>query len=137
MDLKVFDCEEQILQLVTDRKMLDTVIVSSFYQMTLEAIRELSPEIRTAILVENNASDTVRDAIRIEAYAINPKFKILTDDIIQEAHGAGLSVFPWTVNDEESMTSLLERGVDGLITDDPAKAVRIIRTAMNAEHIGP
>ncbi len=134
MDLKVFDYEEQILRLVEDRGMIETVIVSSFYQMMLEAMRELSAEIRTAILVEHDASDSVRDAIRIEASAINPEFNILTDEIIRDAHRAGLSVFPWTVNNEESMTSLLKRGVDGLITDDPAKAVQIIKTSLNAEH---
>ncbi|MFQ5834170.1 MAG: glycerophosphodiester phosphodiesterase [Candidatus Thorarchaeota archaeon] len=137
MDLKVFDYEEQILRLVEKRGMVGTVIASSFYQMTLEAMRELSTEIRTAILVEHDASDSVRDAIRIEANAINPKFNILTDEIIHETHGAGLSVFPWTVNSEESMTSLLKREVDGLITDDPAKAVQIVKTLLNAEHAKP
>ena len=43
----------------------------------------------------------------------------VTKAMVRHAHRAGLDVIPWTVNDEPTMTSLMDAGVDGLITDYP------------------
>lgn len=42
-----------------------------------------------------------------------------TPELVKHAHHAGLAVIPWTVNDKPTMESLLDAGVDGLITDYP------------------
>ncbi|MGN6676260.1 MAG: glycerophosphodiester phosphodiesterase [Streptosporangiaceae bacterium] len=38
--------------------------------------------------------------------------------VIQRAHAAGLQVHIWTVNDRDMMNSLLDLGVDGIMTDE-------------------
>jgi glycerophosphoryl diester phosphodiesterase len=40
-----------------------------------------------------------------------------TAPLIARAHAAGLQVHIWTVNDRQLMTSLLDRGADGIISD--------------------
>ena len=42
--------------------------------------------------------------------------------MIRRAHARGLKVYVWTINDPVQMSVMLSRGVDGLITDDPALA---------------
>ncbi len=42
-----------------------------------------------------------------------------TPALVAEAHAAGLEVIPWTINDPATMASLIDAGVDGLITDYP------------------
>ena len=37
-----------------------------------------------------------------------------------------MPVYVWTVNDIDTMLAMLELGVDGLITDDPALTVEVI-----------
>lgn len=43
----------------------------------------------------------------------------VTRSMVRDAHRAGIEVIPWTVNDRPTMVSLMEAGVDGLITDYP------------------
>jgi glycerophosphoryl diester phosphodiesterase len=42
-----------------------------------------------------------------------------TPAMVAEAHAAGLAVVPWTVDDPATMASLIDAGIDGLITDYP------------------
>ncbi len=51
----------------------------------------------------------------------------VTAAMVDEAHGAGLTVIPWTVDDVPTMASLMDAGVDGLITDYPDR----LRTLMS------
>ena len=43
----------------------------------------------------------------------------VTRAMVDEAHAAGLGVVPWTVDDKPTMSSMMDKGVDGLITDYP------------------
>jgi glycerophosphoryl diester phosphodiesterase len=42
-----------------------------------------------------------------------------TPALVAEAHDSGLTVIPWTVDDPPTMASLMDAGVDGIITDYP------------------
>ena len=46
--------------------------------------------------------------------------KIVTPDFVEKAHLRGLQVHVWTVDDYKEMNDLLDMGVDGLMTDEPA-----------------
>lgn len=47
--------------------------------------------------------------------------------VIDYAHKYGLAVQYWTINDEEDIRTLISRGADAIITDDPELADRIVR----------
>ena len=44
---------------------------------------------------------------------------------IAAAHQHGMPVWAYTVNDEATMRTLIESGIDGIETDDPSLAVRV------------
>ncbi|TKV28810.1 glycerophosphodiester phosphodiesterase [Arthrobacter sp. NamB2] len=43
----------------------------------------------------------------------------VTAEMVSAAHGAGMEVIPWTVDDPATMRYLMGLGIDGLITDRP------------------
>ena len=45
---------------------------------------------------------------------------LASGSFIRRAHRAGKQVFVWTVNDPINMSRMIGRGVDGIITDEPA-----------------
>jgi glycerophosphoryl diester phosphodiesterase len=44
-------------------------------------------------------------------------FRMASAPLIRRAHRAGLHVHVWTVNEPDLMTELLDRGIDGIMTD--------------------
>ena len=64
------------------------------------------------------------------ALQIPPTFAgqaLVTRALIEHAHSHGVQVHVWTINDPAQMSELLDLGVDGLVTDYPARAVSLIR----------
>jgi glycerophosphoryl diester phosphodiesterase len=118
--------------------------VQSFDWRTLIEARRIAPEIHTACLtIESPNFDTMRAAqdgaspwhagLRAADHggsvprlvraagcgSWSPFWRNLTPALLSEARALGLRVLPWTVNDPAQMASLLDMGVDGIITDYP------------------
>ena len=56
----------------------------------------------------------------------SPYYRDLREADLREAHDLGLRVVVWTVNDPAEMASLIDLGVDGLITDYPDRAREVM-----------
>jgi glycerophosphoryl diester phosphodiesterase len=140
-----------VVDQVRASKAAERTSIQSFDWRTLMEVRRVAPEIATACLtIESRNSDTVRrnDAIpspwlggldlkahggslprlaKAAGCAVwSPFWRNLTPETLTEAHKLGLKVMPWTVNDPAEMTRLIDRKVDGLITDYPEQGMAIL-----------
>jgi glycerophosphoryl diester phosphodiesterase len=51
----------------------------------------------------------------------------VTPALVNEARTLGLKLIPWTVNETADMGTLIDMGVDGLITDYPDRLREVMR----------
>ncbi|MET7283765.1 glycerophosphodiester phosphodiesterase family protein [Kribbella sp. NPDC005582] len=51
----------------------------------------------------------------------------VTAEMVKSAHQAGMKVVPWTIDDPATMQSLIDKGVDGIITDYPDRLRSVVR----------
>lgn len=104
------------------------VVVSSFQPSTLAAVRAAGPDVATALLVHPLAdpSAALDEAVRLGCVALNPFRSQVDRPLVDAAHGAGLAVWPWTVDDRATMEALVALGVDALITDEVALARAVV-----------
>ena len=52
--------------------------------------------------------------------------KLVSSRSIKYAHMIGILMHVWTINDEEKMRSLIELGVDGIMTDECRKLKAVL-----------
>jgi glycerophosphoryl diester phosphodiesterase len=130
---------------------VDRTLIQSFDWRTLREVRRVAPEIATACLtIETSNSDTVRrndpvpspwlGGLDLKAHGgslprlaqaagcavWSPFWRNLTAENLAESHKLGLKVIPWTVNEPTDMARLIDRKVDGLITDYPEQGLAIL-----------
>jgi len=127
------------------------VTIQSFDWRTLVAAKKLAPEIATVCLtIETERDDTVRRRAAAPSPWLagldlrtvdgslprlakaagcttwSPFWRNANKANIEESHALGLTVLPWTVNDPRDMAQMIDDGVDGLITDYPDRARRVM-----------
>lgn len=57
----------------------------------------------------------------------DPGFALVADKkFIDKAHGLGLKVIPWTINDAETMKAQIDAGADGIISDYPTTLRKVM-----------
>ena len=56
----------------------------------------------------------------------SPYFKDITSEKLEQAREAGLIVNSWTVNEPSDIHRMIDLGVDGIITDYPARVQRCL-----------
>jgi glycerophosphoryl diester phosphodiesterase len=112
--------ERRVVEALEGRGLLPRMLLSSFDDEVLRALREASEAARIAVLVSRRAPRNVlKRAQRVAAEAINPHCALVTPKLVAEAHAHGLAVYPYTANEETEMQRLLDCGVDGVITNHP------------------
>lgn len=98
-------------------------LISSFSRATVDAMRALRPEVRTAWLClgvrPENLERTARDLATSGHSALHPWVDLLTRECVEVFHAHGLAVNTWTCDDPGRMSELISWGVDGICTNVP------------------
>ena len=130
-----------LIRLIKDAQAIDRVCVTAFSGRRIAGIRDaLGPKLCTGMgplsTMRLRFSSWMGPArgllgsfvegcaqIPVEQYGI----RLVDRALVDRAHEAGLQVHVWTIDDEAEMRRLIDLGVDGLMTDEPAllKAVLI------------
>ena len=131
--------------------MADRVTVQSFDWRALVEVRRLAPGMATSCLTIDSANmNTIRPgpdgasswhaglkladhgnslprlALAAGCSTWSPFWRNVTEQAMAEAHGLGLRVVPWTLNEPADMERMIDLRVDGLITDYPDRARRVL-----------
>jgi glycerophosphoryl diester phosphodiesterase len=116
------------------------VILKSFDKDVLARFKTLEPEIPrlfvyafripwlNLIVGTSVSSGSVFDA---DVQFLQAHWYLLSQSFTQTAHEKGFKVVAWGIDDEEAMRKAIEYGVDGIETDKPDVARRIISETTN------
>ncbi|MEM7105842.1 MAG: glycerophosphodiester phosphodiesterase family protein [Bacteroidota bacterium] len=113
---------------VSELGIIDKVIIQSFDPRTLEVLRIIDENIKTAFLVSNNESlESNLALLSFLPDIYSPNYVLTGGDEIALAQEKGMQVIPWTINKMEDMQQYIELGVDGIITDYPDVLIKLLK----------
>jgi glycerophosphoryl diester phosphodiesterase len=112
-----------VVDLLRREDFIDQVVITSLDYAALKQVESIEPRLKTGHIV----TASVGNVLRTEADFLSLSSARAEPSLVRRAHAAGKEVHVWTVNKPEVMVRMIERGVDNVITDDPALLARVMR----------
>lgn len=125
-----------VLEILDRHRARERVLLAAFEDRIVKRLRVLAPDMVTSL-----SADEVADFVAAcwsgsmegylppgQALQVPPDhegIEIVTPAFVAAAHAVDMEVHVWTINEEAEMDRLLELGIDGLMSDDPALARRV------------
>ncbi len=126
IDAKADASVAPLIEVILRTKAIDRVCVGSFNDRRLGRIRAgLGPTLCTAL----GPAEVARLRFGLAVPRLIPAAQVpirqgpltvVNAAFVARAHRLGIAVHVWTIDDESTMTALLDLGVDGIMTDRPA-----------------
>jgi len=125
----------KVAQSITNHKMGHRVLISSFNPIALITFHRHLPEVPFGILAYPGQSKIWLSwpLIRfIKFHSIHAPEQDVSPPLINRVHQAGKIIYVYTVNNSESIQRLFNWGVDGIFTDAPPLALKILSNMGNS-----
>ena len=138
IDLKSDEAVRALADFIEVREVHDRVLVGSFSRRRLREFRRITggrvptsaaplEVVAFRLLPSGRLADLLtRGEVRVlQVPHRRGRLTVVTPGLVRRAHAAGKHVHVWTIDDPDEMRTLIDRGVDGLMTDrtDILKAV--------------
>ena len=139
IDAKAWPVVEPLIALISKTQTHERICIGSFSDKRIKAVRRGVGDAGHDVCHSVGPLGAVR--FRLAAWGHLPiayaagtvQFPVseygvpmVTPASVAYAHKRGLQVHAWTINDESTMHSLLDMGVDGLMTDDCALLKKVL-----------
>lgn len=95
------------------------IIVSSFKEAELQAIREVMRDLPVAVIYDAFSLPHIEDYRRQGYTSISLRKNTVTEPLIKACHAQGIRVFVWTVDEEEEMKKFIDWKADAIYTNKP------------------
>jgi glycerophosphoryl diester phosphodiesterase len=110
-----------VVTLLRREGFLGDAVLTSLDYAALRQVESIEPAAVTGHIV----TAAIGDVLRTDADFLSLNAAQATVSLVRRAHRAGKGVHVWTVNTRDAMIELAARGVDNIITDDPALFARV------------
>ncbi|MEH6589122.1 MAG: glycerophosphodiester phosphodiesterase [Halioglobus sp.] len=114
--------EQRVIDIVESMGMSDQVKTMSLKLQGVQKLKQLRPDWTGGLL----AATAIGDLSRLDADFLAVKSSMASHGFIRRAQEQNKQVFVWTVNDALSLSKWMSMGVDGVITDEPELARKVL-----------
>jgi glycerophosphoryl diester phosphodiesterase len=124
----------KVAQAVELYSMTESVLFSSFDPLVLWRMKKLSPRVPCGLLALPGLGGwPMRHLGRriVPCQALHPHFSSVSKGLTNAVHQSGQRLYVYTVNEPDEMRRMVMLGVDGIITDNPELARKIIEPPNN------
>lgn len=111
-----------VVEILRREEFLDQCVITSLDLGSLRQVEAAEPDLVTGLVLTRAVGNPAR--LPVDFLSVNTS--AATNRLISYAQRTGKAIHVWTVNDPETMTRMLDAGVDNVITDEPAEMRRVL-----------
>ena len=117
--------EQKVYDLIMEYGLKDKIIISSFNHFTIKRMKEVCPDMKCGLLTETWMIDAGAYTKNLGVECLHPIWFNMIGEQFDEVKSHGLDVNVWTVNEEEDIRTMMERGVTSIIGNFPDRITKI------------
>lgn len=117
---------EKVLTLIHKFDLKDRVILSSFNHRTIREIQQSDSTLSCGFLTGCSLLEPGKYCQQYDAQFYHPYFHSINAEDVQNCHDKGVGLNVWTVDRQADMQTLIEWGVEGLITNQVELAKSVL-----------
>lgn len=102
----------------------ERLVVQSFDWASMRRYHDVQPTVPVGLL--GRPDEALLPELSRWADQVNPSFRTFDADYVQAVQELGMQVHTYTVNEPADMHAVLDRGVDGVITNFPDRLERVL-----------
>lgn len=123
--------EQKVWDMIREFQLEDRIIISSFNHFSVKRMQKIAPALKYGFLSETwiiNAGKYVHEQ-GVQCY--HPIYVNLVQDVVDELKQYGLEINTYTVNTEEAVRDLCQKGIDAVIGNYPEMTARVLKDCKN------
>ena len=104
------------------------VLISSFQEEEVRAIRHVMPSIPTSLIFDVFG---IRDVPQYKGRGykiISLRKKTVSQELVAACHEQGIQIYVWTIDDENEMKQFISWGVDGIYSNRPGVLKKVVQS---------
>jgi len=121
------ELEEKVILLIKQLDLQDRIIFSSFNHNSLKKCKKICPDIACCALLERYEKPDLQDLLSCGITALHPDLRDINKKQVKKWHQAGFLIRPYTANHLLLILWLIYCGVDAVITNYPARGMKLSR----------
>lgn len=118
---------KRTLDVIKQNDFQSQCIISSLDHQSLHEVASIEPGIKVGAIVGASIGDVAK--LPVDFIAINKSE--VDRSLVRRVHNRGMQLHVWTVNDEETMSDMIDLGVDNLLTDEPLKLIDLLEQRLS------
>jgi len=104
--------------------------VHAFDHRIIRRLCGLRPDMPFGVLQVSYPVEPLGALRNASARALWQEWRLIDQELVDMVHRAGARIFAWTVNEPDDLARLAALGVDGLCTDEPVVARRVVDSTL-------
>lgn len=115
-----------LMDVIKKKEIENRTTIQSFDIRTLQILHKENAKVKLALLLMNRDSfDDNISKLGFKPDIYSPYYTLVNEELVKKAHENKVLVLPWTVDEEKDMSQLAAYGVDGIITNQPDRMIKL------------
>ncbi len=131
VEIKPSNAARHVVSAIEGSGAIGRVVICSFHASALKEVSELCPNLPCVLITGacgnmDEFKQLTDVALRCGANGLSIHYGSIRAEFVRYAHQRSMGVVAWTVNDFETLSAMLEIGVDAIATDYPEMVLKAI-----------
>ena len=127
VELKQPEAAGALLDFFQEHRAFEFATVISFWHPAVKALKKAEPRLNTGVLMVGCPADPVGLARAANSDALILQYAYVTPELVAAAHGHGLLVYVWNIDDTNILKPYLTMNLDGIGSNRPAVLLEYLK----------